>query len=119
MDAESFNGHIGRLIRRKRVMLGISQEQLGKLMDVSPQQVQKYESGANGLSAFRLLQILPLIGESMVDFLSALGPEMPEASHLNRNCDKVLKHLIKLSEPEREAITAFAKSLAKSKEKAA
>ena len=46
--------HIGERIRQRRAELGLTQEQLASNLDVSYQQVQKYETGANRVSASRL-----------------------------------------------------------------
>lgn len=46
--------HVGQRIRTLRVLKGLSQEKLAELMECSFQQVQKYESGANRVSASRL-----------------------------------------------------------------
>jgi transcriptional regulator with XRE-family HTH domain len=51
------NRLIGIRIRKRRVMLGLSQRQFGELVGVTYQQVNKYEHGINGVSAGRLYQI--------------------------------------------------------------
>jgi transcriptional regulator with XRE-family HTH domain len=48
---------LGKRIRLRRVELGVSQEELAKKLDVSFQQVQKYEKGVNRVGASRLQQI--------------------------------------------------------------
>ena len=45
---------VGRLLRERRLALGISQERLGALLGVTYQQVQKYERGANRIGSSRL-----------------------------------------------------------------
>lgn len=49
--------HIGERIRQRRTLLGFTQEQLADALNISYQQVQKYETGANRVSASRLFQI--------------------------------------------------------------
>ena len=49
--------HVGKRIRLRRTLLGMSQEQLGSELDITFQQVQKYERGANRVSASRLWDI--------------------------------------------------------------
>ncbi len=46
--------HVGMRLRQRRTLLGMSQEKLAKSFGVSFQQVQKYERGANRISASRL-----------------------------------------------------------------
>ena len=45
---------VGERIRRRRILAGLTQDQLGEALGVSYQQIQKYETGANRVSAGRL-----------------------------------------------------------------
>ena len=49
--------HVGSRVRMRRMMLGMSQEKLGKSLSLTFQQVQKYEKGTNRIGASRLQQI--------------------------------------------------------------
>ena len=49
--------HVGKRVRLRRTLLGMSQEQLGVSLNITFQQVQKYERGANRISASRLWDI--------------------------------------------------------------
>ena len=49
--------HVGSRIRLRRTLLGLSQERLGEALGLTFQQVQKYESGANRVSASRLFDL--------------------------------------------------------------
>ena len=49
--------HVGKCVRLRFTLLGMSQEQLGAELNVTFQQVQKYERGANRISASRLWDI--------------------------------------------------------------
>jgi transcriptional regulator with XRE-family HTH domain len=49
--------HVGSRVRLRRMMLGMSQEKLGDALDLTFQQVQKYEKGTNRIGASRLQQI--------------------------------------------------------------
>ena len=46
--------HVGQRLRLRRTLLGLSQEQLGTELNITFQQVQKYERAANRISASRL-----------------------------------------------------------------
>lgn len=48
---------IGERMRRRRIELGLTQEQVGQVIGVSYQQIQKFERGANRVSAARLMLI--------------------------------------------------------------
>lgn len=49
--------HVGQRVRQRRTLLGLSQEKLGDALDLTFQQVQKYERGANRIGASRLFDI--------------------------------------------------------------
>ncbi len=49
--------HLGKRLRRRRRLLGLTQQQLAEVVGVQFQQIQKYECGANRLSAARLWAI--------------------------------------------------------------
>jgi len=49
--------HVGARVRMRRLMVGMSQGKLGEALDVTFQQVQKYEKGANRIGASRLQQL--------------------------------------------------------------
>jgi transcriptional regulator with XRE-family HTH domain len=59
---------LGEKIRTRRVAAGIRQEELGKALGVSFQQIQKYEKGVNRVSAVRLSQIAAALDESVSYF---------------------------------------------------
>ena len=49
--------HLGRRLRRRRRLLGLTQQQLATQVGIRCQQIQKYECGANRISAARLGQL--------------------------------------------------------------
>lgn len=54
--------HVGQRLHDRRVLMGLSQEQLGKRIGVTFQQIQKYERGANRVSASRLWEVSRIMG---------------------------------------------------------
>ena len=64
--------HVGERIRHRRTELGLTQEQLGEALGVSYQQIQKYETGANRISAGRLYEIARRLGVDISDFFDGL-----------------------------------------------
>ncbi|HAK63244.1 MAG: helix-turn-helix domain-containing protein [Pseudomonadota bacterium] len=54
--------HVGSRVRLRRMLIGMSQEKLGEALDLTFQQVQKYEKGANRIGAGRLYRIAQLLG---------------------------------------------------------
>lgn len=53
--------HVGSRVRMRRILLGKSQEAVASLLGVSFQQLQKYESGANRVSASRLFDMAHIL----------------------------------------------------------
>jgi len=51
------NQHLGKQLRARRSSLGLTQTQVARAINVTFQQIQKYEKGTNGVSSSRLLQL--------------------------------------------------------------
>ncbi|MBI1386806.1 MAG: helix-turn-helix domain-containing protein [Rhizobiales bacterium] len=64
--------HVGGRVRLRRMLLGMSQERLGEQMNLTFQQVQKYEKGANRIGASRLHQIAGILGVPVAYFFEEL-----------------------------------------------
>jgi len=54
---ENFNIHLGKKLRMRRLSLGLTQTKVAQAINVTFQQIQKYEKGANGVSALKLKQL--------------------------------------------------------------
>lgn len=57
----SIDKHVGSRVRMRRMMIGMSQEQLGEALGLTFQQVQKYEKGTNRVGASRLQRISEIL----------------------------------------------------------
>ena len=57
LTASEVDRLVGDRIRRRRILMGLTQDQLGEALGISYQQIQKYETGANRVSAGRLYLI--------------------------------------------------------------
>jgi transcriptional regulator with XRE-family HTH domain len=57
LSASDVDRLVGDRIRRRRILMGLTQDQLGESLGISYQQIQKYETGANRVSAGRLYLI--------------------------------------------------------------
>jgi transcriptional regulator with XRE-family HTH domain len=64
--------HVGARIRMRRLLIGINQETLAQKLGLTFQQVQKYEGGANRVSASRLARIAEVLGVSISYFFADL-----------------------------------------------
>src|SRR5471032_900463 len=68
--------HVGSRVRMRRMMLSMSQEKLGDALDLTFQQVQKYEKGTNRIGASRLQHISQIL-KVPVSFFFEGAPNMP------------------------------------------
>ena len=71
---------VGGRVRARRLLIGMNQEQLAEALGLTFQQIQKYESGANRVSASRLWHIANVLGVSIDYFFQGLDaqPEGPD-----------------------------------------
>ncbi len=67
--------HVGSRVRLRRTLLGLSQEKLGDAVDLTFQQIQKYERGANRIGSSRLYQFSKVLQVPVSFFFD----DMPEA----------------------------------------
>jgi transcriptional regulator with XRE-family HTH domain len=77
--------HVGNRIRVRRTLLGMSQEKLGEALGLSFQQVQKYEKGADRVSASRLVQFAKILNVPMSYFFENVPVDA--TSHARRLSD--------------------------------
>jgi len=68
--------YVGARVRMRRMMLSMSQEKLGDALNLTFQQVQKYEKGTNRIGASRLQQIANIL-QVPVSFIFEGAPNMP------------------------------------------
>lgn len=73
--------YVGGRIRERRIMLGLSQQQMADMIGVSYQQTHKYERGINRISAGRLYEIAQVLRVPMSFFFEGLG-DRPEGGVL-------------------------------------
>ncbi len=64
--------HIGQRMQLRRVMMGMSQKDLAKICGVTFQQIQKYESAGNRISASRLFEVSSALETPVSFFFSGL-----------------------------------------------
>jgi transcriptional regulator with XRE-family HTH domain len=72
----SIDKHVGSRVRMRRMMLGMNQTKLGDALGITFQQVQKYEKGANRVSASRLQHISHIL-QVPVPFFFEGAPHLP------------------------------------------
>jgi transcriptional regulator with XRE-family HTH domain len=104
--ADLIDIHIGRRIRRRRLILGWTQMYLAELCDIKFQQIQKYECAANRTSAARLWQIAVNLEVPVSYFFEGLGNSVDEEEDLSspRNMNEIREFLSK-KKPESKEVS--------------
>ncbi len=92
----NFNKHLGVKLKLRRLALGLTQTKVANAINVTFQQIQKYEKGTNGVSSIRLLQLsnylkVPInyFFEDFSEYL--LNLEKSKESHMNVNYNFLVK----------------------------
>ena len=67
--------HVGKRIRHRRWLVGMTQQQLAERVGIKFQQIQKYETGANRVSASRLWDIADALDVEVSFFFEGLEAE--------------------------------------------
>jgi transcriptional regulator with XRE-family HTH domain len=75
--ANAIDAHVGMRLRLRRTLLGIRQEDLAQMLGITFQQVQKYESGDNRISASRLFQLSVLLDVPVAWFFDGASLSTP------------------------------------------
>ncbi len=79
MGATMVDLHIGKRLRRRRRLLGLTQQQVAGSVGIRFQQVQKYECGANRISAARLFDLSSSLSVPVQYFFEGLAQGAPAA----------------------------------------
>ena len=110
---ENFNKHLGNKLKLRRLALGLTQTKVAKAINVTFQQIQKYEKGTNGVSSIRLLQLsnylkVPInyFFEDFPEYLINL--DKAKEGHMNINYNFIVKLYSELNDDQK---LKFAKSI--------
>jgi len=106
--------HVGRRIRERRIMLGLTQQQLAELIGVTYQQAHKYERGINRVSAGRLFEIARVLTVQVGYFYEGLGEEEERpVSQRERMMLEIARNFAEITnEKHQEAVSNLARALA-------
>ncbi len=72
--------HVGKRIRHRRWMNGTTQQQLGEAVGIKFQQIQKYETGMNRVSASRLWDISKVLNVEISFFFEGISDDAPRTA---------------------------------------
>ncbi|MGC9954530.1 MAG: helix-turn-helix transcriptional regulator [Rhizomicrobium sp.] len=83
LEARDVDSHVGAQVRRRRMLAGLTQQDVAKVLGVSFQQVQKYENGANRISAGRLFILARILGTDLIEFYEGRDGEPHQMASLS------------------------------------
>lgn len=82
--AHPIDEHVGKRLRQRRRLLGLTQEKLAQAVDIRFQQIQKYESGSNRISASRLWSLAKALDVSVTYFFEGMNGAEPKFDYDRR-----------------------------------
>ena len=105
---DSFNVHLGRKLRLRRLSLGLTQTKVAQAINVTFQQIQKYEKGTNGVSSNRLMQLSQFLKVPIIyffeDFKDFKDVNQGEALNDDLNYSFLTRTFTSLSKIQKEKI---------------
>ncbi|MEL6477154.1 MAG: helix-turn-helix transcriptional regulator [Pseudomonadota bacterium] len=89
--------HVGQRVRQRRWMVGMTQQQLGNQVGIKFQQIQKYETGTNRISASRLWDIAMALEVPVQFFFEGIegAADMTEGAQGDMMTDKEALELVR------------------------
>ena len=112
--ANDTDRHVGTRIRERRIMLGLSQQQMADLIGVTYQQAHKYERGINRISAGRLYEIAQVLGVPVSYFFEGLDTHrVSDLTARQRMCLELARNFSSITnEKHQDALSQLARALA-------
>ncbi len=113
--ANDIDRHVGIRIRERRVMLGLSQQQMADMIGVTYQQAHKYERGINRISAGRLYEISRVLNVPITFFYEGLDGHEDDGAvgQRQRMCLELARNFSAIgNEKHQEALSQLARALA-------
>lgn len=106
--------HVGARVRERRIMLGLTQQQLADLIGVTYQQAHKYERGINRVSAGRLFEIAQVLSVPVSYFFDGLAEDGGRGvTPRERMCLELARNFAQIpNERHQEALSQLARALA-------
>jgi transcriptional regulator with XRE-family HTH domain len=111
---QDIDRHVGARVRERRIMLGLTQQQLADLIGVTYQQAHKYERAINRVSAGRLFEIAQVLSVPVSYFFDGLEQDHDRsASPRERMCLELARNFAQIpNERHQEALSQLARVLA-------
>jgi transcriptional regulator with XRE-family HTH domain len=111
--AQDVDRHVGARMRDRRVMLGLTQQQMAELIGVTYQQAHKYEKGINRVAAGRLYKIAEALGIDVSYFFEGLGSDRAfSATPQQRLLLELARNFISIPKRQhQEAVCSLARAL--------
>ena len=108
---QNVDRHVGARMRERRIMLGLTQQQMAELIGVSSQQAHKYETGINRVSAGQLYRIAEALGVEPAYFFDGLGTGRPAEPRQRMMLELARSFVALPSRRHQEALAELARAL--------
>ncbi len=92
---ENFNIHLGKKLRMRRLSLGLTQTKVANAINVTFQQIQKYEKGTNGVSSSRLVQLSKYLKVPVTYFFEDFADYAANSDSVDESGDLNYSFLVK------------------------
>ena len=114
---DNFNKHLGNKLKLRRLALGLTQTKVAKAINVTFQQIQKYEKGTNGVSSSRLLQLAEFLKVPVNYFYDDFSenkqeghPQTQQEDYSDLNYSFLIKIFTKLSPNQKSKVLQILKN---------
>jgi transcriptional regulator with XRE-family HTH domain len=109
---DNFNKHLGNKLKLRRLALSLTQTKVAKAINVTFQQIQKYEKGTNGVSSIRLLQLANYLKVPVNYFFDdfpeySINIEKSQEGHMNINYNFLVKLFSELNNDQKQKLSKF------------
>ena len=113
----NFNRHLGSKLRMRRLALGLTQTKVAQAINVTFQQIQKYEKGTNGISSLRIMQLGKILKvpvmyffEDYPEYSQVVKSDKDNTGEEDLNYSFLVKLFSALSDKQKEKILQILKN---------
>ena len=113
----NFNRHLGSKLRMRRLALGLTQTKVAQAINVTFQQIQKYEKGTNGISSLRIMQLGKILNvpvmyffEDYPEYSQAVKSDKDNTGEEDLNYSFLVKLFSAFSDKQKEKILQILKN---------
>jgi len=88
MMKRDIDSYVGKRLKQRRTIMGLSQEAIAKAVGITFQQVQKYEKGSNAMNSSRLLEFSRFLNVPVAYFFEGIEKELSQSNNVTGFAEK-------------------------------